>query len=414
MIPWWAPQIGDAELAHVIDVLESGYVNDGEITRQFERRLAELLEVKHAVAVTSGTAALFLALTAAGIKQGDEVLVPDMTFIATANAVSLTGALPVLVDVDPDTLTIDITKAKLTRRTRAIVPVHVSGRAAPMAQILRFARQYNLSVIEDAAEALLSRHNGQCLGTLGQAGCFSFSPNKTITTGQGGLVVCNHDTLHERLRELKDQGRRSQGTGGDDTHHALGYNFKLTNLQAALGLGQIERLEERTKKQIAIRRMYAEGLDDVKDIRLLPFNLDSGETPQWTDAICDRRDELVAHLSAHGIQTRNFWHPLHTQAPYRLADDNFPVSAAMCKKALWLPSSFTMTNEDVQLVCEQIAKCLRSVAPSHDQRDLVDRDPRLTHVNPDHDTAVRAVHQKNRILDRRRRADRARRLPDHD
>ena len=170
---------------------------------------------------------------------GDEVIVPDVTFIATANAVTLTGASPVLVDIDPRTLTLDPqrTERAITTRTKAIVPVHVSGRAADLGAIMDIAQRHGLLVVEDAAEAFLSKHDGKCLGTFGIAGCFSLSPNKTVTTGQGGLVVTDDDRLHVRLRELKDQGRPVRGTGGDDAHDSVGFNFKFTNLQAAIGLG---------------------------------------------------------------------------------------------------------------------------------------------------------------------------------
>ena len=191
------------------EVIDSGFLNDGEVTTQFESQMAELLACKHVVATTSGTAAIFLALAGLGVGAGDEVIVPDVTFIATANAVTLTGAKPVLVDIDPAKLTLDpeCTERAITARTKAIVPVHVSGRAADMDAILDIAKRHGLLVVEDAAEALLSKHQGRCLGTFGIAGCFSLSPNKTVTTGQGGLVATDDDRLHVRLRELKDQGR---------------------------------------------------------------------------------------------------------------------------------------------------------------------------------------------------------------
>jgi perosamine synthetase len=355
-IDFWVPQFGDEEKSRVADVIDSGFLNDGDVTSQFERQVAELLGCKHVIAATSGTAAIFLALASVGIKASDEVLVPDVTFIATANAVSLTGAKPVLVDVDPQTLTLDpaATERAITPRTKAIIPVHVSGRAADLGAISDIAKRHGLLVIEDAAEALLSKHRGKCLGTFGSAGCFSLSPNKTITTGQGGLVVTNDDELHMRLRELKDQGRPARGTGGDDTHNSVGYNFKFTNLQAAIGMAQLKDLPRRADRMRSIYKGYRDGLRAVEGISVIPFRIDEGELPQWTDILVDQRDVLYDHLVTHGIRGRRFWHPLHTQAPYRMPSEQFPNSSKQISRAMWLPSAFTLSDEDVANVCTEI------------------------------------------------------------
>ncbi|HVH44653.1 MAG TPA: DegT/DnrJ/EryC1/StrS family aminotransferase [Labilithrix sp.] len=355
-IPWWSPQIGPHELGLVKEVLESGYINEGEVTARFERQIAELVGAKHAVATTSGTTAIFLALAARGIGHGDEVIVPDVTFIATANAVTLTGATPVLVDVDPRTLNIEPSafERAVTSRTKAVVPVHVTGRGADMKAVCAIAKKHGLVVVEDAAEALRSKHEGRWLGTWGDAGCFSFSPNKTITSGQGGMIVTDDDALAQRVRELKDQGRPVRGTGGDDLHPSLGFNFKLTNLQSAVALGQLRYLEERLARQRRIYELYAKGLAGVRGIEVIRFDIEGGACPQWTDVLCDRRDALEEHLRARGASTRKFWFPLHTQAPYRLADDAFPTATAATKRALWLPSAFTLSDDDVRKVVEHV------------------------------------------------------------
>lgn len=355
-IPWWSPQIGPNELGLVREVLESGYINEGDVTERFERQIAELVGAKHAVATTSGTTAIFLALAASKIGHGDEVIVPDVTFIATANAVKLAGATPVLVDVDPHTLNIDLTafERAITPRTRAVVPVHVTGRGADMKGVCALAEEHNLVVVEDAAEALRSKHAGRWLGTWGNAGCFSFSPNKTITSGQGGMIVTDDAKLAQRVRELKDQGRPVRGTGGDDLHPSLGFNFKLTNLQSAVALGQLQYLEDRLARQRRIYELYAAGLRGVRGIEVIRFDIAGGACPQWTDVLCDRRDALEEYLRVRGAGSRKFWFPLHTQAPYRLPDDAFPNAVAACKRALWLPSAFTLTDQDVQTVVEHI------------------------------------------------------------
>jgi perosamine synthetase len=360
-IPWWSPQITGSEYALVKDVLDSNYVNEGDVTARFEQDVARLVGAKYAVAVTSGTIAIFLSLAALGVGPGDEVIVPDVTFIATANAVRLAGANPVLVDIDPSTLNIEpeeVTKA-ITPRTKAVIPVHVSGRAADMTAILEIAGSYNLFLVEDAAEAFMSSLNGKFLGTFGQMGCLSFSPNKTITTGQGGMILTDDDNLHARLRELKDQGRPVRGTGGDDIHFSVGYNFKLTNLQAAVGIAQLSALHQRIQRQKRIYSLYSENLEGLDEVRLPGFRIGEGEVPQWTDAIVDRRNELDAYLTSRGISCRRFWFPIHTQKPYLMPDDKFPASSCTVPRALWLPSAFTLTDRDVLTVCRQIKEFFR-------------------------------------------------------
>ena len=360
-IEFWTPQFGADEKALVTGVIESSFLNDGKVTAEFERQMAGLLGCKHIVATTSGTAAIFLALAGIGIGAGDEVIVPDVTFIATANAVTLTGAKPVLVDIDSERLTLDpqSTEHAITPRTKAIVPVHISGRAADLGAIMDIAKRHSLFVVEDAAEGLFSKHKNRCLGTFGIAGCFSLSPNKTVTTGQGGLIATDNDRLHARLRELKDQGRPVRGTGGNDVHDSVGFNFKFTDLQAAVGLGQLKDLKRRVARMRSIHAVYAKGLQGVKGISVLPFSIEEGEVPQWTDVLIDRCDELYDHLATKGIHGRRFWHPLHTQTPYRMPSNRFPNSTKQIPHAMWLPSAFTLSDVDVRTVCGEIREFLQ-------------------------------------------------------
>lgn len=356
-IPWWQPAMTGGEAALIADVLASNYLNEGEVTARFEAELARRCGARYAVAVTSGTAAIFLALAGLGIGPGDEVVVPDLTFIATANAVALAGATPILADVDPRTLTLDPAsfRSAIGPRTKAVVPVHVSGRAADMGAICEIARGAGIAVVEDAAEAFISRSAGRALGTIGDAGCLSFSPNKSITTGQGGAVLTDDSDLHGRLRELKDQGRPVRGTGGDDIHPRVGFNFKLTNLQSAVGLAQLEVLEARLERQRRIHALYAERLAGEPGITLPGFRLAEGETPLWTDALVPgRRDALDAWLGARRMGCRRFWHPLHAQAPYARPASAFPAATRASADALWLPSAFMLTDDDVGRVADAI------------------------------------------------------------
>ncbi len=357
-IPWFQPQTSKRERDLLMEVFDSNFLNDGEYTLRFEQELARRLDCKHVISFTSGTTALFGSLIALGIGHGDEVIVPDITFIATANAVTMAGATPVLVDVEPKRLAIDPEKIKeaITDKTKAIIPVHLSGRSAGMKAIMKIADDHNLVVIEDAAEALLSKEYGRCLGTIGHSGCFSFSPMKTITSGQGGAIATNDDQLFTKLWELKDQGRPIRGTGGNDIHVSAGFNFKFTNLQAAIGLGQLEVLDQRVSRMKEIYHLYQQHLEDVEPVQLIGFDIENGESPQWIDAFVLDRQELVDYLKQQEIDCRCFWYPLHTQKPYYQTDEAFPNGTQLSEKALWLPSAFTMTDGDVEKVCDHIRK----------------------------------------------------------
>ena len=261
-IPWWHPVLGDEEAQAVVEVIASGFPNDGELTERFAARIADISGVAHGVGVSSGSAAIYCALVACGVGPGAEVIVPDLTFVATANAVLLAGAEPVLADVRRDDFTLDpVAVADLvTSRTRAIVPVHVNGRGGSIAEIVALADRWGLTVVEDAAEALGSRYAGRPLGSFGHAAAFSFAPTKIVTTGQGGVVVTDDPSIARRVRELKDQGRATRGTGGADHHPVAGFNFKLTNVQAAIGLVQLDRLDQRLAHLRTLEDWYAEEL----------------------------------------------------------------------------------------------------------------------------------------------------------
>lgn len=355
---WWQPQIGKYEYQLIKTVLKNNFPNEGKLTVEFENKITKLLNVKHVVAVTSGTSAMFLSLKALGIGYGDEVIVPDLTFIATANAVEMTGAKAVLADIDPKTLTLDIQsfEKSITENTKAVIPVHVSGRAANLIELGKIAQKNNILVVEDAAEAFMSKYKGKYLGTFGKTGCFSLSPAKTITCGQGGLIVTEDDRIYRSLKELKDQGRPKRGTGGDDIHYSLGFNFKFTDLQAAVGLGQLKYLKTRINRLKRNYILYRKYLDGLKGISIFNFNTQEDEIPQWTDILAQNRDGLDNFLKKHGIGCRRFWHPIHTQTYYKKPDILFPNSCMFSPKALWLPSSFMLSDNDIKDICSYIIK----------------------------------------------------------
>lgn len=351
-VPWFHPQVGAQELKGVTAVLATNYINDGQVARDFEARLADVVGVRHCVAVTSGTVAITLALMGLGVGPGDEVIVPDLTFIATANAVRLTGATVRLVDVEPARFTLDVAKARaaIGPNTKAIVPVDVNGRGADYGALSTLCAEHGLRLVCDAAEGLGSAFQGKPLGSFGDAACFSFSANKTVSSGQGGMVATNSDDLHFRLRELKDQGRRSGGTGGDDLHPTLGFNFKYTNLQAAIGLAQLDRLDERLNGFRERDERYRELLSNCPGIRF-PYRPNwDGEALQWTDVLCDDRPRVQTALKEQGIDSRAFWFPLHRQKPYEEGDEQFEAASLISRDGLWLPSSFDLTADQARTV----------------------------------------------------------------
>jgi perosamine synthetase len=360
-IAWFGPHLTGRELERLRDVLDRQYVNDGPLAREFERRIADFVGTRHAVAVTSGTAAIALSMMAAGIGPGDEVLVPDLTFIATANAVRLAGADVRLVEVEPVRFAVDpgAVEAAIGPRTRALVTVDVNGRGADYTQLEPLCRKAGIVLICDAAEALGSRFAGRMLGSFGLAGCFSFSANKTITAGQGGMIVTDSDALHDRLRELKDQGRRKGGTGGDDDHPVLGFNFKFTDLQAAVALAQFDEIEGRLAAAVRRDKAYVERLANQPGLRLPPFS-EPGEVRQWTDVLIEDRAAVSAALDAVQIGNRAFWHPLHRQLPYRAGDDGFAHSIAVSRCGLWLASRLDLSESDIDYAASVTIAALRN------------------------------------------------------
>lgn len=366
MIPWWQPELGAEEARRVAEVIASGFPNDGELTEEFAARIAAIAGVAYGIGVSSGSAALYCALVASGVGPGDEVVVPDLTFVASANAVRLTGAEPVLVDVRREDFGLDpeAFEAAIGPRTKAVMPVHVNGRGAALAEVSEIARAHGLAIVEDASEALGSCLRGRPLGSFGDAATFSFAPSKIITTGQGGVVVTDDPKLARAVRELKDQGRAERGTGGADLHPVFGFNFKLTNVQAAIGLAQLDRLPDRLAHLRRLRAWYAEELAGVEEVRLVPVDEQAGEALSWIDVLADRRDELAAHLRSAGADPREFWHPLHTQPPYAASEEDFSNSSWVSGHGLWLPSALSLTREDAGVVGEAIRAYVGAARPA--------------------------------------------------
>lgn len=352
-IPFWLTAIGEEELNEVVATFGKKKFSLGPITRELEAEIAERLEVPYAVCTTSGTMALVMALMAHGVGPGDEVIVPTRTFIATAHAASLLGADVVLVDCLPDTPLIDVAEVakKITSRTRAVMPVHLNGRTADLEGLLGLARKRNLLVIEDAAQGFLSRMpNGAFQGTGADAGCFSFSMVKLISTGQGGAVVTHDRETHDRLRSLRDHGVR-------DTiaHEYLepGANFKFNDVLASIGLWQVRKSPDKAAHVNAIYKRYREGLAELPFIDMLPVNVEAGEVSLWPEAICEERDRLMDFLDQHGIQTRKFLPCVHT-APHYNAGECFPNSERFSRIGFNLPGGPSLPMDWVDRTIETL------------------------------------------------------------
>jgi perosamine synthetase len=366
-IQWWHPVMGHEEAQAVAEVLAGGFPNDGDVTEEFAARIASLAGVAHGIGVSSGSAAIYCALVACGVGPGDEVIVPDLTFVATANAVRLAGAEPILADVRRGDFSLDprAVEAALSPKTRAIAPVHVNGRGGSIEEIVALAGRHDLRVVEDAAEALGSSFSGSPLGSFGDAAAFSFAPTKLVTTGQGGVVVTDDPAVATRVRELKDHGRAVRGTGGADSHPVFGFNFKLTNVQAAIGLAQLNRLEERLTRLRALEDWYREELEGLEpEIQLVGGDRAGGEAHGWVDALATDRDGLISHLRTRDIDPREFWLPLHTQPVYAADESRFPNATWASARGFWLPSALSLERRDVARVGEAVRTFLRGRRPA--------------------------------------------------
>ena len=351
------PLFGKEEKQAVCEYMdEDGFITEFKRTERFEQMIAEYTGAKHCIVVNNGTVSLSLAAMAVGISANDEVIVPNYTMIATPNSIRMLGAVPVFVDIDPDTLCLDIdlVKKSITNKTRAIMLVSANGRY-PRSGIEAFqdlCNKKNLILIEDAAQSLGSFYpDGRHIGTVGAVGSFSFSAPKIISTGQGGAIVTNDDSLAKKIRKLKDFGRSE---GGNDIHDEIGYNFKFTELQACIGIEQMKKLPTRVKRKKAILARYKDLLADVQQIHFFDQDL-ANTTPWFIDCLVEDRDNLVNHLKIHGIGSRVMYPPINKQLAYDI-DGEHSVSNIVGENGLWLPSSVQLTDEDIEKICSKIVE----------------------------------------------------------
>lgn len=358
MIEWWNTGFGEAEASAVSKVVSSGYLNEGAKTKEFEKSVAELLEVKHVHAVPNGTVALAVALWALDVKPGDHVIIPNITFIATASAVRMVGAIPVLCDVNLNDMNICIEqiRLKITEKVKAIIIVHINGRCCNVAEIEKIKTEFGLPVIEDTAQGLGSK-NKKPLGTFFDVGTISLAPSKVISTGQGGLVLTNNLNLSEKIIRLKDHGRLSRS---DLNHPIFGFNFKFTDLQAAVGLEQLQVLDSRLQKAIDDYDYYRKVFSQIEGIDIYSFDFANGEVPLWIDFRSPHRIKLFSYLEGKNIFPRPIWECLH-RSWIGGKDQDFPNSCKIASEAFWLPSGPTLAEKNREIVANEVLNFYKSL-----------------------------------------------------
>lgn len=357
------PKLAGNERKYVLDCLDTNWISsNGKYIGAFEQAFATFCGTKHAIAANNGTTALHLALVALDLQPGDEVIIPTVTYIATANAVRYCGATPVLVDVCADTMNIDPKEVekKITKRTRGIIPVHLYGHPADMDSINAIARQHDLWVLEDAAEAHGAEVNGKRVGNLADCATFSFFGNKIITTGEGGMITTNDDELAARLRLY-----RGQGVDPNRRYWfpVVGYNYRMTNIQAAIGLAQMETVDQALEDRRVLSRLYDEALTPLKDVLVLPVTHPGMRHVYWMYTVFlregdeSRRNNVMAALDQADIETRPVFYPMHVLPPYQ-EKAIYPVADLWAQRGMNLPTHQYLTKADVDRIAATLAQAL--------------------------------------------------------
>ncbi len=363
-IPIYQPDLSGNEKAYVNECLDTSWISSrGRFVKEFEEKFGEFVGTQHSASVCNGTVALHVALLALGVGPGDEVIVPTLTYIASVNAITYTGAKPVFVDSVRSTWQIDPedVRRNITPRTKAILPVHLYGQACDMDALMAIAAEHRLFVVEDCAEAFGTLYKGRHVGTFGDISTFSFFGNKTITTGEGGMVVSNDKTLIERARHMKGQGLAEHR---EYWHDVVGYNYRMTNIEAAIGLAQLERAREFIDGKRKLAGLYADGLAGLP-VEIHGEAADTTHT-YWMISIlveqAERRDALRAHLTSAGIETRPLFYPVHTMPMYAHNYRKHRVAEDLAWRGINLPSWPGLSAEQVRYITTSIAEFYKNAA----------------------------------------------------
>ncbi|MDO8509367.1 MAG: DegT/DnrJ/EryC1/StrS family aminotransferase [Nanoarchaeota archaeon] len=349
------PWIGDEELNEITEVIKSTYLTESKKTEQLESKFKELTGAENAIAYSNGSTALFGALKILGIGPGDEVIVPALTYIASSNSIILSGAKPIFVDVDRDTAQIDPKEIEknITPRTKAIMPVHLYGQSCDMDFITFIANKYKLKVIEDAAQGVGVKFKGKHVGLFGDIGAFSFYGNKTITMGEGGMVITANSEFNKKLRAFKNHGRYKRGTF---LHEEIGYNFSITEMQAAIGIAQLGKFEKIKKRKDEIRLFYEKYLADIQEIKLTYIDPRCSPVHWFTSILVPNVPALQEHLAKNEIQTRRFFPVLNMQPCYKEIEfqGEYPNATYLYEHGVSLPSSAILKDEQLEEVVKRI------------------------------------------------------------
>jgi perosamine synthetase len=363
MILTAGPSITQKEIDYVNDAVRNGWNEHwGDYIKKFEKSFAEYIGVKHALATSSCTGALHLSLVALGIGKGDEVIVPDISWIATASAVRYVDAEPVFADVLPDTWCIDPQdlESRITEKTKAIIPVHLYGQPANMQEILKVAKKHNLKVIEDAAPSIGAKYHGKHTGSFGDIAGFSFQGAKLIVTGEGGMLVTDNSELFEIVKHYAEHGRVSTGFEISD----IGFKYKMSNIQAALGLAQLERVNDLIAKKVQLYEWYSEGLRNIEGITINKINSKTEKSNYWMNTIILNKDfgisrnELMKKLKERNIDTRPIYPQISSFKMFKNYDN--PIARHIANNGINLPSGHERTHEEVSYICKNIRYILRA------------------------------------------------------
>lgn len=358
MIPVYRPEIGKEEEEEILKVLRSGWISSASPTvREFEKKFSSYIGRKFGVATSNGTTALHLAVTALGIREGDEVIVPDLTFISPVNVVLYNRARPVLVDVEEENWGLDPDKVRraITDKTKAIIVVHLYGNPAKVSELKEIAEEKGIYVIEDCAEAHGAEYEGKKVGTFGDVSCFSFYANKVITTGEGGMCLTDDEELYEKMLILRDHGMTKEKRYW---HEVVGYNYRMTGLQAALGLAQLKKIDEFITRKREIARAYQELLGDLVTVQRDP---PKGKSIFWLFSILtQKRDLLKEYLYRNGIETRRFFYPVHVMPLYSgfASSLKYDVSLKLSSLGLNLPSYPSLSIKEIEYISTKIKEFL--------------------------------------------------------
>jgi perosamine synthetase len=356
-ISWWKTNFGEEEVSHVVRSMRDKCISQGKVTEEFERGLSKFLEVEHVIAVNNGSSAILIALIVAGVLPGDEVIIPNRTWIATAHAVHLLGAKPVIVDTEKNRPIIDsnLIEEKITSKTKVIIPVHMNGRSCNMQAINALAKKYELFVIEDAAQAIASKNSNGYLGTQSDIGCFSLSVAKTIATGQGGFAVTNDSDLASKIRSTRTHGVENVQDPGKWI--MPGFNFRFNDILASVGIEQLKRLSTRVNHLRDLYINYEKGLCN-SPFKLIPVNLDAGEVPVYNEFLVESRENWMNQLSVNKIESRPFYPSINNASYLNQTSEEFLNSELYEKKGIYLPSGPDLSLNNARKVIDVINKTI--------------------------------------------------------